>query len=446
MKKYKLTFLFIIIFNLMNFHLQAKDNKYLINVEYPDFGNISILSYAKFKNNSLYIYSSPQADIKIFGTFKGILSKLYTKDFSGSLFKIKCSIKGDSLYGKVNIIGEKLLFKGVKDKDNSIKGGLYSLCNDKIASLNAKPYNNSNVIRDYNAIINKIINISEKNIYNKNVLNSNEWKVFKTKITKLSSKIRDDFELIIAFYFFKDNLPFSHFGLVRKNFNIIEDDASFDLSEISKSTAYLKINSFSGKSYEVDSIFNQILNKNYKNLIVDLRDNPGGSIEAGLTFTSYLIKKPMIGGFFITQKWFNKNKQLPSTNDIKKFPIISKADYKLLLNEIHKYKGVVLKAEPKKRTYQGNVYFLINKNTASTCEPIVYAAKYYHFAHVIGEKTAGCMLSSEKFELIDGFKLLIPTADYYTIDGYRIEGNGVEPDIKVEDDKALDYVLKNLIK
>jgi C-terminal processing protease CtpA/Prc len=41
---------------------------------------------------------------------------------------------------------------------------------------------------------------------------------------------------------------------------------------------------------------------------------------------------------------------------------------------------------------------------------------------------------------------MIPTADYYTVDGFRIDQNGVKPDIEVNQSEALEYVLNSLIQ
>ncbi len=56
------------------------------------------------------------------------------------------------------------------------------------------------------------------------------------------------------------------------------------------------------------------------------------------------------------------------------------------------------------------------------------------------------MLNGEFFDLDKGFKMVIPTADYYTSDGFKIDQNGVKPDIETKQEEALDYVMKNLIK
>nr|PZN90078.1 MAG: hypothetical protein DIU52_09795 [bacterium] len=62
-------------------------------------------------------------------------------------------------------------------------------------------------------------------------------------------------------------------------------------------------------------------------------------------------------------------------------------------------------------------------------------------ATLVGERTAGAMLSSEEIPLGDGWTLLLPTADFYTPDGKRIEGRGVEPVIASPSARALEVAL-----
>jgi len=60
---------------------------------------------------------------------------------------------------------------------------------------------------------------------------------------------------------------------------------------------------------------------------------------------------------------------------------------------------------------------------------------------VVGEPTAGAMLSSETFELSDGWHLVVPVADYIAADGVRLEGRGVEPHVSVSAEDALRKAL-----
>ncbi|MCB0807495.1 MAG: hypothetical protein KDC05_17005, partial [Bacteroidales bacterium] len=75
-----------------------------------------------------------------------------------------------------------------------------------------------------------------------------------------------------------------------------------------------------------------------------------------------------------------------------------------------------------------------------------YALKHYGIATIVGEPTAGAMLSAAPVHVSGKYYLFMPIADYYTADGTRLDQQGVEPDIYVEPDKALPYVMNKLIK
>ena len=179
----------------------------------------------------------------------------------------------------------------------------------------------------------------------------------------------------------------------------------------------------------------------YSNLIVDLRNNPGGSVPAGMAFATNVADTTFYGGVFLTQRYFEDHQSPPNVEEYTGFPHFTAANYDLLMEGIHNTKGVCLKIIPQQQTYNGKMYILTNGNTASTCEPIVYAFKHRKRAIVVGETTAGAMLTGEEFDLGNGFKLFLPTADYYAADGYRIDQKGVTPDIEVKQEEALEYVL-----
>lgn len=60
------------------------------------------------------------------------------------------------------------------------------------------------------------------------------------------------------------------------------------------------------------------------------------------------------------------------------------------------------------------------------------AMREYRGAKVIGTKSAGAVLASYMWPVAEGFTLQFPVTDYVTIKGYRIEGNGVKPDVEVD--------------
>lgn len=78
---------------------------------------------------------------------------------------------------------------------------------------------------------------------------------------------------------------------------------------------------------------------------------------------------------------------------------------------------------------------LINGGTRSGKEVIAYGAKKHHLARLVGERTAGAVLGGQPFCLSDGALLLLAVADA-RVDGERLEGVGVEPDVTVALDLA----------
>ena len=56
------------------------------------------------------------------------------------------------------------------------------------------------------------------------------------------------------------------------------------------------------------------------------------------------------------------------------------------------------------------------------------------------------MLNGERFDINGEYTLWVPTADYYTADGKKLDKIGIEPDIRVKSKKALDYVINNMLK
>lgn len=73
---------------------------------------------------------------------------------------------------------------------------------------------------------------------------------------------------------------------------------------------------------------------------------------------------------------------------------------------------------------------LINGGTRSGKETIAYGAKKHNLARLVGERTAGAVTFGQPFCLSDGSLLLLAVADA-RVDGERLEGRGVSPDIEV---------------
>jgi len=61
-------------------------------------------------------------------------------------------------------------------------------------------------------------------------------------------------------------------------------------------------------------------------------------------------------------------------------------------------------------------------------------AKENNLATIVGERTAGRLLSATSVKVGHGFRLALPTGAYHTWNGTTLEGNPIEPDVLAEFD------------
>lgn len=462
-KKINIPFFFTVFLSLLSLtscSAQSKKNeqlegKWYINFAHKDIGQARTIIEFNTDSNSFIGHSRKNADKDILGSWTSFLGRTFTKKLkNGSLLNIEKGIyevKSDTLHlagilvtpmGNFNLEG------------HIVNNELYATLRNKSRGHLGSISGNRNVpnlpLEKYKQLFENAVSLTETKIFNKEILQSKEWKTFTKEMRVSVPKLQDDLEMVFAFFYRAEKLPFSHYALMKsfeenKGIENKQQKSYLTLEEKNDKTAYLEITSFAGAAQEVDSIFNIIKQKNYQNLIVDLRNNVGGSVEAGMAFATNIIDKETFGGVFLTQKWFNNNKELPTPDDYKNLSHFTEANYDLIIEGIHQTEGLCLKIIPKKQVYQGKLYVLTNNKTASTCEPIVYELKKQNRAIIIGETTAGSMLNGEMFDLVNGFKMFIPTADYYSSDGYRIDQNGVKPNVETKSDDALNRAI-NLIQ
>jgi C-terminal processing protease CtpA/Prc len=194
-------------------------------------------------------------------------------------------------------------------------------------------------------------------------------------------------------------------------------------------------------------------------LIIDLRGNTGGGIGA-LRVMSLLTPNRIPVGFAIDQRRYKGNLE----SDKLAFPRFSRipqgTKYLCLLGlrfapAMMAKKPIVLETEglgPK--PFHGRIALLVDRHTASAAEMIVAFARENNLATIIGEKTAGRLLSATSVKVGKGFRLALPTGVYQTWSGSVFEGNPIEPDFASEfnwrdrritsTDRQLEYVFETL--
>ena len=210
------------------------------------------------------------------------------------------------------------------------------------------------------------------------------------------------------------------------------------------STAYMRLNNFELMETEVDSmlVFLDLLEKKgYKNLIIDLRGNPGGNPDVVYKLVDALMDEPIKreGGYMKVNMQTIKSPTLNYPSGTIMFE-----DYK----EIPGRKGFYKISEPNenapsdtiKALYTGRVYVLINANSASASTEFAGIMKRNARGYVIGRetKTAYHTMNAMKFAEIglpnSHFKCHIPiiriVSDEFVNEDFPY-GRGVIPHLNI---------------
>ncbi|MBR3877761.1 MAG: S41 family peptidase [Bacteroidaceae bacterium] len=210
------------------------------------------------------------------------------------------------------------------------------------------------------------------------------------------------------------------------------------------STACMRLYNFELMETEVDSmlVFLDLLEKKgYKNLIIDLRGNPGGNPDVEYKLVDALMDEPIKreGGYMKVNMQTIKSPTLNYPSGTVMFE-----DYK----EIPGHKGFYKISDPDENTpsdtikalYTGRVYVLINANSASASTDFAGIMKHNARGYVIGRetKTAYHTMNASKFAEIglpnSHFKCHIPmvriVSDEFVSDDFPY-GRGVIPHLTI---------------
>lgn len=458
----RIHFIFLFIYLVYMLPSMSKANSqqqiqgpWLLDFYSQDIGHVRTFMYLSAGDSTFSGHSTPKVAGKITGGLTAMLARIATPYFKkGALLHITKGTYRQEADGRIRLraifssaLGkfrmEGWISNGILDAKLTRKGNTRAVVRGS-RDLPETP------LDDYPALLEAALAKTEAHIFNRKYISGKKYRKFKRKLNKIAENAQDDLELVFGFFYRARKLPFSHYFLYKaiENADTIfpnesEPEQQFEMEEKTAATTYLRIRSFDTTPEKMDSLFLLIKENNPKNLIIDLRNNPGGNI-AGMKVASNLATKAYYGGVFLTNKWFEKHDAPPKPDEFPNFPLLEEANLSLLWDGIHNEQGLGLKVQPESSIYPGKVYVLTNRNTASTCEPLVYGLKQYKMATIVGETTAGSMLNGEQFKLAGNWTMVIPTADYYTSDGYRIDQKGVNPDIKVKSKEALKHVLNIL--
>ncbi len=142
----------------------------------------------------------------------------------------------------------------------------------------------------------------------------------------------------------------------------------------------------------------ELRENNIRGLIIDLRSNPGGSLQAVCDIAREILPK----GLIVYTVDRNGEREDYSCDGTKQIDI--------------------------------PVVVLVNQYSASASEILSGAIKDYGIGKLVGTTTYGKGIVQRIFDLKDGTAIKLTVSDYYTPNGNNIHGIGIDPDVEIEFD------------
>lgn len=170
--------------------------------------------------------------------------------------------------------------------------------------------------------------------------------------------------------------------------------------------AYLRIMQFNERTVpELGGFIDQLKTKNAKGIILDLRNNPGGYLDAAVAMASEWVPT----GSIVSEKFSAGNENVHSTAGS------------------HRLAGI-------------KTVVLVNGGSASASEIVAGALQDHKVATLLGEKTYGKGSVQEFETLSDGSALKVTVAEWYTPNGNNINKTGISPDVVLKEDYSKEKV------
>lgn len=160
---------------------------------------------------------------------------------------------------------------------------------------------------------------------------------------------------------------------------------------------YVSISEFEDKTVgQYKAAVDELNSQGMEGLIVDLRNNPGGSLSAVCEISDYMLPEGLI---VYTEDKTGEKQEYKSTGE---------------------------------ESFDKPLVVLVNGNSASASEIFSAAVQDHNIGTIVGTKTYGKGVVQSIFDLRDGTSLKLTVSEYFTPNGRTIQEKGVTPDVEVE--------------
>ncbi|EKD43602.1 MAG: Carboxyl-terminal protease, partial [uncultured bacterium] len=178
-----------------------------------------------------------------------------------------------------------------------------------------------------------------------------------------------------------------------------------------KNIGYVRIMQFNQDTVpQFDKAIKQLQEKKLSKLVIDLRNNPGGYLDASVFVASEWIPY----GRIVAEKYSNGE-----------------------INE-HESFGA-------HRLQNMKTMVLVNGGSASASEILAGALQDYGKATIVGEKTFGKGSVQDYESLSDGSAVKITVAEWFTPHDNNINETGIKPDVEVKENWEKEKVGEDLM-
>ena len=192
---------------------------------------------------------------------------------------------------------------------------------------------------------------------------------------------------------------------------VIRDDKELDMTAVraeievisveykmlESGIGYIAVSEFQDTTYDqYKTALEELEKQGMKSLIVDLRNNPGGSLDTVCKMADLMLPEGLI--VYTEDKAGNR--------------------------EEHK--------SDEKNQFTKPLVVMINGNSASASEIFSGAIQDHETGTILGTQSFGKGKVQQIFDLKDGTSLKLTVSKYFTPDGRDIDGEGITPDVEIK--------------
>lgn len=304
-------------------------------------------------------------------------------------------------------------------------------------------------LRDYPGVVVALRRTLSDKLFNPRLMQAPAVVKHLSRLEAVAALARDDLDLCLAGRWAWDGRPaVSHLELRRSDASAADLAARFETMtaggrgvelRFEDEVAILRVSTMMGSDTfrQIETAWRTLVERRARHVIIDLRRNPGGAF-AIQPLVEPLLDAPLDIGVFASREWAVAGRASPPGRAaMLAAPAFEGASINAFWRTVQAQPLTRIRIAPGPQRYAGRVDVLVDRGTASAAEMAADALRQTGRVRIVGESTAGQMLSGAYFDLPEGFQAYLPVADYFAGGDRRLEGAGIVPDVSAAGVDAL---------